>query len=126
MARISYRSSLTAITIAIIFLFPAGALPAEDGGKLPFEPGDTLEEIRYKIDYNGYDFTVSENRISRMSREEKDKLPEEMLPLTNRRCGAWGHKWMYTATGMKVCTNHMCEVKRPYTPNEHVMKGRFA
>jgi C1A family cysteine protease len=74
MSRLSYRSSLTAITIAIIFLFPAGALPAGEGEKLPFEPGDTLEEIRYKIDYNGYDFTVAENRISRMSREEKDKL----------------------------------------------------
>ena len=74
MSRLSYRSSLTAITIAIIFLFPAGALLAEDGGKLPFEPGDTLEEIRYKIDYNGYDFTVSENHISRMSEEEKATL----------------------------------------------------
>ena len=60
------------------------------------------------------------------AREEKDKLPEQMLPLMNRRCGAWGHKWNYTPTGMKICTNHMCEVKRPYTPNEHAMKGRFA
>lgn len=60
------------------------------------------------------------------AREEKDRLPEEMLPLANRRCGAWGHKWSYTMTGMKICTNHLCEVKRPYTPNEHARIGRFA
>ncbi len=74
MSRSSYLSSLTTIMIAIIFLFPARALPAEDGDKLPFEPGDTLEEIRYKIDYNGYDFTVAENHISRMSEEERNNL----------------------------------------------------
>ena len=72
MSRLYYLSSLAAI--AVIVLFPAGALPADDGGILPFEPDDTLEEIRYKIDYNGYDFTVSENHISRMSQEEKATL----------------------------------------------------
>ncbi len=56
----------------------------------------------------------------------KAPLPEEMLPLTNRMCGKWGHKWMYSATGMKICTRHLCEVKEPYTPNEHARKGRFA
>ena len=60
------------------------------------------------------------------AREEKDKLPKEMLPLTNRRCGAWGHKWMYTMTGVKICTNHLCEVKRPYTPNVCARVNRFA
>ena len=60
------------------------------------------------------------------ARKPKNKLPEQMLPLMNRRCGAWGHKWMYTATGMKICTNYQCEVKRPYTPNEHAQKSRFA
>ncbi|MEA1927265.1 MAG: C1 family peptidase, partial [Candidatus Auribacterota bacterium] len=74
MSRFYCLSSLTLIAIAILSLFPMGALPAEDGGKLPFEPGDTLEEIRYKIDYNGYDFTVSDNRISRMSEEERHNL----------------------------------------------------
>jgi len=72
MSRLYYLSSLT--VIAIIFLFPSGALPTEDGGKLPFEPGDTLEEIRYKIDYNDYDFTVSDNWISRLSEEERNNL----------------------------------------------------
>lgn len=60
------------------------------------------------------------------ARKEEDRLPEEMLPLANRRCGAWGHKWSYTPTGMKICTNHLCEVKRPYTPNECARVGRFA
>jgi len=72
MPRLSYLSSI--ITATILFLLPAGAKPAGDGGKLPFEPGDTLEEIRYKIDYNGYDFTVSDNWISRLSEEERNNL----------------------------------------------------
>jgi len=72
MPRLSYLSSI--ITAMILFLLPAGALPAENRGKLPFEPDDTLEEIRYKIDYNGYNFTVSDNRIFRMSEEERNNL----------------------------------------------------
>jgi len=72
MSRLYYLSSLS--LIAIIFLFPMGALPAGEAEKLPFEPDDTLEEIRYKIDYNGYDFTVSDNHIFRMSEEEKATL----------------------------------------------------
>jgi C1A family cysteine protease len=74
MTRKYYPSRLAIVTIAILFLFPAGALPAGEGEKLPFEPDDTLEEIRYKIDYNGYDFTVAENHISRMSQGEKANL----------------------------------------------------
>ena len=62
----------------------------------------------------------------RINNARENPLPPEMLPLMNRRCGAWGHKWNYTPTGMKICTNHMCEVKRPYTPNEHAQKSRFA
>ena len=62
----------------------------------------------------------------RINNARENPLPPEMLPLMNRRCGKFGHKWNYTQTGMKICTNHMCEVKRPYTPNEHAQKSRFA
>lgn len=62
----------------------------------------------------------------RTNARSKTPMPVEMLPKTNRRCGAWGHKWEYLATGMKVCTNYLCEIKRPYTPNEHAQKSRFA
>ena len=65
------------------------------------------------------------SRRANENRKKENQLPVEMLPLSNRRCGVVGHKWMYSATGMKVCTNYLCEVKRPYTPNEHAIKGRF-
>ncbi|HPQ42209.1 MAG TPA: C1 family peptidase, partial [bacterium] len=38
---------------------------------LPFEPGDTLEDLRFKIDYNGYDFEVDHNWVFDMSSQEK-------------------------------------------------------
>jgi hypothetical protein len=55
----------------------------------------------------------------------RDKpLPIEMLPKTNRICGHWGHRWEYKRD-RKRCTRYLCEVNRPYTPNEHAVRGRF-
>ncbi len=67
---------------AVFFLLIAAAGRADI---LPFEPGDTLEEIRYKIDYNGYDFTVEENRIFNLPAEEKTSFFSRHLPLSPRR-----------------------------------------
>lgn len=71
-----FRRRYIGIFIAIlsIAIFPAESFPLSQEEKLPFEPDDTLEDIRYKIDYNGYSFTVSDNRIFRMSEEEKKML----------------------------------------------------
>ena len=52
---------------------------------LPFEPDDTLEEIRYKIDHNGYDFTVGHNWVFDMSPHEKASFFSRHLPLSPRR-----------------------------------------
>ncbi|MFH1037575.1 MAG: C1 family peptidase [PVC group bacterium] len=46
--------------LSAMILFPAGA----KGDKvLRIEEGDTLEEMRYKIDRNGWKFTVDHNRV---------------------------------------------------------------
>ncbi len=55
---------------------------------LPFAPDDTLEEIRYKIDYNGYDFTVSNNWVFDLPEGEKAALFTRRAPLSPRRGGA--------------------------------------
>jgi hypothetical protein len=64
-------------------------------------------------------------KARRTNNLRKEPIPVEMLPKMNRMCGKWGHKWEYTPNGMKICTQHLCEVREPYTPNEHAMKGRF-
>ncbi len=76
--------SLAALAVASILTFSPG-LAAAQADILPFQPGDTLEEIRYKIDYNGYSFTVEENRIFGLPAEEKAALFSRHLPLHPRR-----------------------------------------
>ena len=58
-----------------------------EGDILPFEPDDTLEEIRYKIDYNGYDFTVDHNWVFDMSPGEKAAFFSRRAPLHPRAFG---------------------------------------
>ncbi|MDP8213801.1 MAG: C1 family peptidase [Candidatus Euphemobacter frigidus] len=70
------------ITLSILFsffVFPDGK--AAENDILPFEPGDTLEEIRYKIDHNGYSFTVDHNWVFDMSPEEKARFFSRRFPL---------------------------------------------
>ena len=52
---------------------------------IPFEPGDTIEEIRYKIDHNGYEFTVEENWVFNMSPGEKERFFSRHAPLHPRK-----------------------------------------
>jgi len=58
---------------------------AEQRVLLPFEPEDTIEDIRYKIDYNGYSFTVEESRVFNMSPEERVRFLSRRAPLQPRR-----------------------------------------
>lgn len=64
------------------FFFSAGVVFARS--PLPFEPDDTLEEIRYKIDYNGYDFTVDHNPIFDLPEAKKAALFSRRYPLSPR------------------------------------------
>ncbi len=58
--------------ILLLIILPAGFSSGQD--ILPFEPDDTLEEIRYKIDHNGYSFEVSDNWVFDMSPAEKSRF----------------------------------------------------
>jgi len=62
----------------ILLILPAGFAGGQD--ILPFEPSDTLEEIRYKIDHNGYSFEVSDNWVFSMSPEEKSRFFSRRAP----------------------------------------------
>jgi len=63
----------------LLLILPAGFVSAQD--ILPFEPNDTLEEIRYKIDQNGYSFTVDHNWVFDMSPGEKARFFSRRFPL---------------------------------------------
>ncbi len=79
----------------IMLLVSLGVVYAQDGDKLAFGDNDTLEEIRFKIDYNGYDFKVDNNWVYDMTPEEKkiffsrkarsmpEHINEDMGPLAN-------------------------------------------
>ena len=64
---------LLIVLVAFLCFLPATSL-AGRGDILPFEPGDTLEEIRAKIKHNGYDFTVNSNWVFNMTADEKKKF----------------------------------------------------
>jgi hypothetical protein len=74
------------IGVATLFLLHPLALPAQET-ILTFEPDDTLEEIRYKIDHNGYDFTVDHNWVFDMSPAGKASFFNRCAPLQPRRYG---------------------------------------
>ncbi len=78
-------------TIVIILMLLALSLPftiATGAEILPFEPDDTLEEIRYKIDHNGYSFKVADNWIFNMSPEEKSRFFSRRAPAFPRALAA--------------------------------------
>ena len=66
---------LPVIGLSLLILFPAaGFSEARVKNPLPFSADETLEEIRYKIAYNGYSFTVAENWVTRLTPSERAKL----------------------------------------------------
>ncbi|MEA2014707.1 MAG: C1 family peptidase, partial [Thermodesulfobacteriota bacterium] len=78
--------ALSAALLLFTILSPYS--PARTEKILKFESGDTLEEIRYKIAHNGYNFTVGENWVTRLSPEERDRLLNRHYPLSPRRRNA--------------------------------------
>jgi C1A family cysteine protease len=70
---------------------------AETEGKLKFEPGDTLEEIRAKIKHNGYQFTVGHNWVSDMPAEQKKNFLSRRPPRFPKSTEAWDDMGPLTA-----------------------------
>ncbi len=54
-----------------LFMVALGFLGAQGVARIPFADDDTLEEIRAKIEANGYHFTVAHNRVFDMSPRER-------------------------------------------------------
>ena len=80
------QKATIAALLLTLFLLPG--ITARADAVLPFEPDDTLEEIRYKIDHNGYDFTVSNNWVFEMPAELKGTFFSRRYPVSPRRRGA--------------------------------------
>ena len=75
------KTSLVLILFfASLFFLPSASF-AEPVEIWSFEPGDTLEEIRAKIEHNGYEFTVDNNWVFDMSSEEKREFFSRSAPL---------------------------------------------
>ena len=76
MKKLSIRNHFN---LSILFLLSMVFICEAD--QIAFDSDDSIEEIEAKIVFNGYEFTVSHNRIFDMSPAEKDKfLPERQLP----------------------------------------------
>ena len=67
-----------------------GVSSGEQSDLLPFEPDDTLEEIRAKIEHNGYDFTVENNWVFDMSPHEKRAFFTRQAPLFPETSDGYG------------------------------------
>ncbi|MBN2515794.1 MAG: hypothetical protein JXC33_07145 [Deltaproteobacteria bacterium] len=65
--KIRFIISILSVLFFILPVISSGA----PGEILKFEPGDTLEEIREKIEHNGYRFTVDHNWVYDMDPEMK-------------------------------------------------------
>ena len=65
---------LAAGLTALVFLLALSVLEGWTADKIPFAPGDTLEQIREKIRLNGYNFTVSDAWISSLSPQQRANL----------------------------------------------------
>jgi hypothetical protein len=63
----------TIVVCAWLLLFAATSF-GDSNSRLPFEPSDTLEEIREKIEHNGYSFTVDDNWVYNMDPELKGRF----------------------------------------------------
>ncbi len=74
------------LIILSLFLFSLGAVsPGQAREILKFQPGDTIEEIRDKIEHNGYNFTVGHNWVYDMSVESKEAFFRRFRPISPRK-----------------------------------------
>jgi C1A family cysteine protease len=74
------------ISLALIFIgawivmLLSGSL-VQSAEKLRFQPDDTIEQLREKIQRNGYNFQVARNRFSDMSPEMKERFFSRRPPI---------------------------------------------
>ncbi|HQH11869.1 MAG TPA: C1 family peptidase, partial [Candidatus Sumerlaeota bacterium] len=68
----------TILLLALMFSLNVSAQNERE--MLRFEPEDSLEDIRFKIEQNGYDFEVEHNRIFDMAPEEKKAFFSRKAP----------------------------------------------
>lgn len=74
------------VTALILCLWmAAAAMGQENREKLSFEADDSLEDIRFKIEHNGYDFTVDHNWVFDMPSEDKENFLRRSAPVSPRR-----------------------------------------
>jgi C1A family cysteine protease len=77
-----YKKTFFLLILLVEFLcFFMGTCLSVRAEIVPFEPGDTLEEIRAKIEHNGYKFTVKSNWVFDMPAQEKRKFLSRTAPL---------------------------------------------
>ena len=83
-ARVKLWTCHLSAALAAFLLGSAGLATAQE--KLAFGSDDTLEQIRAKIQHNGYSFTVAHNWVFDLSAGEKARLfpPRPEVPLENR------------------------------------------
>ena len=69
------------ISLFVLICLIKGASFGEQADILNFEAGDTLEDIRAKIEHNGYHFTVDNNWVFDMSARDKRAFFSRRTPL---------------------------------------------
>jgi C1A family cysteine protease len=74
--KIRFILSILSVLLFVLPVISSGA----PGEVLKFEPGDTLEEIREKIEHNGYSFTVDHNWVYDMDPEMKQHFFRRHMP----------------------------------------------
>jgi hypothetical protein len=74
--KIRFILSILSVRLFVLPVISYGA----PGEILKFEPGDTLEEIREKIEHNGYSFTVDHNWVYDMDPEMKQHFFRRHMP----------------------------------------------
>lgn len=67
------------LCLAALFLIFFCAAAAEAGSKIPFLDTDTIEQLRDKIEKNGYHFTVGHTRLDDMTAEQRAGLRRPRL-----------------------------------------------
>ena len=87
----NYKEIFTGLILFLVLLtLPPGVSLGGDRDILKFEPGDTLEDIRAKIEYNGYDFTVERTWVFDMSAREKRAFLTRRPPLFPEASDGYG------------------------------------
>ena len=111
------KKTLLLLILLLAFLcFLPGTSLAERTDILSFEPGDTLEEIRAKIEHNGYEFTVDNNWVFDMPAEEKREFFSRSAPLFPRRPDRYD--------GISPLTKHLGERELPSSFDWRNYNGR--